>query len=85
MDEVGPHAMKKRTLKSDMKKKGKQSKADPKRKNYLPWKKKDGLLTKQQFIMEQGGDIIIFFVCSWSYDIKLLLWRNYGSYHLNSK
>jgi len=29
---VGPHSMKKRTLKSDKKKQGKQSRADPKRK-----------------------------------------------------
>ena len=84
MDEVGPHSMKKRTLKSDKKKKGRQSKADPKRKNFVAWKK-DGLLMKEQFIMEQEGDIIISFVCNWFYDIKSLLWRNYGNYHLNSK
>ena len=62
MEEAGPHSMKKRTLKSDNKKKGRQSKADPKSKKFT-WKK-DGLLMKEQFIMEQEGDIIISFVCS---------------------
>jgi RNA polymerase I-specific transcription initiation factor RRN7 len=39
MDEVGPHSMKKRALKSDKKKKGRQSKADPKRKYSVTLKK----------------------------------------------
>lgn len=83
MEEAGPHSMKKRALKSDNKKKGRQSKADPKSKNFA-WIM-DGLLMKEQFIMEQEEDIIISFLCSWFYDIKSLHWRNCGSYHLNSK
>ena len=39
MDEVGPHSIKKRALKSDKKKKGKQSNADPKRKKFVTLKK----------------------------------------------
>lgn len=36
---MGPHSMKKRALKSDKKKKGRQSKADPKRKTFVARKK----------------------------------------------
>jgi hypothetical protein len=35
MEEAGPHSMKKRALKSDKKKKGRQSKADPKSKIFF--------------------------------------------------
>jgi len=35
MEEAGRHSMKKRTLKSDKKKKGRESKADPTRKFFF--------------------------------------------------